>query len=305
MKFKPQYIKLLIVFFLFISTTACSLKKAATTTIGKVAYDGTIVVESEEDVELARNSIPSLILTLEVFAQGNPDDKTILTLLARSYGQYAFGFIEEDLIRYKGVDPVLYDKSRTRAKLFYKKGMDYGLRSLWKGNKLKDILSSPQEKFEKELKRYSKKQVPSLFWAAFCWGCWINLNRDDPEVFIDVSKVEAMVKRVIELDSTYYFGSAHSFLGAMASTRPVILGGNPSLAKESFNKAISISPEYLMNKVLFAQYYGVQFQDKKMFEEQLDSVEKSINKGQPNMRLANELAMIRAKLLLQREKDFF
>jgi hypothetical protein len=297
--------KILFAVLVFPCLAGCSLKKAATTTIGKVVADGTKVLEREEDVDLARNSTPSLILTLEVLAQGNPEDKRMQMLLARSYGQYAFGFLEEDLIRYRASDEELYRKSLDRARLFYKRGKDYGLNSLWSFKKQEKMLRLPQDQFERELNKFGKKEVPNLFWAAFCWGGWINLNRDDPEAFVDTPRVEAMMKRVAALDPSYYFGSAHTFLGAIASTRPMMLGGDPKRAEEEFKAAIRTDEGYLMHKVLYAQFYAVQTQNKALFESVLSKVKDADAVTVPEQRLANELAKRRAVFLLEKIKTYF
>ena len=283
----------------------CSLKKSATTVIGKIATEGTVVVESEQDLDLARSSTPSLIITLEVLSKGNPADKRLSTLLARSYGQYAFGFLEEDLIRYKDVDKSAYQKSYDRADLFYQRGKDYGLLALWAKKDQEKILSLPLDDFKKQLMKFGKKDVPALFWTAFCWGNWINLHRDDPSAFIDLPRVESMISRVMQLDSSYYYGSAHSFLATIAAIRPKMLGGNLDLARDEFEKALGVDNHYLMTKVLYAQFYAIQAQDPGLFEKLLSEVQNADAKLPANQRLANELAKRRATLLIEKKKKFF
>lgn len=285
--------------------SACGMKKVATATIGKLAVDGTSVLESEQDIELAKNSTPSLILTLEVLAKGNPNDKRMLTLLARSYGQYAFGFLEEDILKYKDTDPSLYKKASDRADLFYKRGRDYGLSALWSKKEQERVLSLPQDAFEKELLKFGKGRAGSLFWTAFCWGNFINLHRDDVLIFADISRVEAIVKRVLKLDPSFYYGSAHSFLGSIASSKPAMLGGQQKTAEDEFKAAMEVSSGYLMTKVLFAQYYAVQYQDKALFDKLLDEVKNSDANVLPEQRLANELAKRRAEILLEKGKKYF
>lgn len=285
--------------------SACGMKKVATATIGKLAVDGTSVLESEQDIDLAKNSTPSLILTLEVLAKGNPNDKRMLTLLARSYGQYAFGFLEEDILKYQDVDKAAYQKAYDRADLFYNRGKNYGLASLWPKKVQGKVLSLPQDAFEKELNKFGKGRAGSLFWTAFCWGNFINLHRDDVEIFADVPRVEAMVKRVIKLDPSYYYGSAHSFLGSIASTRPAMLGGNQKEAEDEFKAAMGVNNNYLMTKVLFAQYYAVQYQDRALFDKLLSEVQSAGADVLPEQRLANELAKRRAAILMEKGKKYF
>lgn len=292
----------MLIAFLF---SGCSLKKMTTATIGKIATDGTTVIESEQDLEIAKSSTPTLILTLEVLSKGNPNDRRMLALLARSYGQYAFGFLEEDLLKYKDVDKAAYQKAYDRADLFYKRGKEYGISALWPKKMQQKVLSLPQDAFEKELGKFGKGQVSSLFWAAFCWGNWINLHRDDVEAFAEISRVEAIIKRVLKLNPSYYYGSAHSFLGSLAASRPAMLGGNQKLAEDEFGAALGVNDNYLMTKVLFAQYYAVQYQDRSLYERLLADVQNADVKVLPEQRLANELAKRRAAILIEKEKKYF
>jgi len=299
---KTNFFLIVLIAFLF---SGCSLKKMTTATIGKIATDGTTVIESEQDLEIAKSSTPTLILTLEVLSKGNPNDRRMLALLARSYGQYAFGFLEEDLLRYKDVDKAAYQKAYDRADLFYKRGKEYGISALWPKKMQQKVLSLPQDAFEKELGKFGKGQVSSLFWAAFCWGNWINLHRDDVEAFAEISRVEAIIKRVLKLNPSYYYGSAHSFLGSLAASRPAMLGGNQKLAEDEFGAALGVNDNYLMTKVLFAQYYAVQYQDRSLYERLLADVQNADVKVLPEQRLANELAKRRAAILIEKEKKYF
>jgi hypothetical protein len=297
--------KIFLASIMVIMCASCSLRKPATAIIGKIATDGTVVVESEQDLDLARSSTPSLIITLEVLSKGNPADKRLATLLARSYGQYAFGFLEEDLIRYKDADKSAYQKSYDRADLFYQRGKGYGLFALWPKKEQEKILSLPLDDFKRRLAKFGKKDVPGLFWTAFCWGNWLNLHRDDPDAFIDLPRVEAMISRVVQLNPSYYYGSAYSFLATIAAIRPKMLGGDLDLARDEFEKALQVDNGYLMTKVLYAQFYAVQAQDPELFEKLLSQVQNADVKLPSNQRLANELAKRRAALLIEKKKKFF
>jgi hypothetical protein len=265
-----------------------------TRTVGAISFDGAAVLESEQDVEIARESTLPLIKSLEVFSAGDKKDKRYSALLAKSYGQYAFGFFEEDMIRYRGRDEAAYKKSRARADSFYDRGKNYGLRAV-----------GPEDKVEAQIKRSGKKDLPGLFWTAFCWGNWLNLHKDDPLAIIELPKIQGMVERVVEIDPTYNYGSALSFLGALHSSRPAMLGGNPQKAKEYFDQAMETAPNYLMNKVMAAQYLAVQTQNRRLFVSLLEGVMSSDAAALPEQRLANELAKRRAKLLLERVDNYF
>ena len=80
--------------------------------------------------------------------------------------------------------------------------------------------------FEKSLSVFSKQDVPHLFWAGYNWGNLVNLSKDDPETVADVSKAEALMRKVVDLDENYFYGGAHLFLGVFYGSRPQLLGGD-------------------------------------------------------------------------------
>ncbi|OGQ22924.1 MAG: hypothetical protein A3C46_05640 [Deltaproteobacteria bacterium RIFCSPHIGHO2_02_FULL_44_16] len=289
----------------FLIFTSCSLKKAAVSAIGGMAWDGQGVLEQEEDVELARQNTPPLIIALDVLRQSHPQEPRYAALVAKAYGQYAYGFYEEDLLRFKATKGEHDQKSLERAQHFYERGRDVGLTALKRKKSFARSLEKPQVEFEAALSSFGKKDVSTLFWTAFSWGGWLNLHRDDPMAIIDLPRIEAMIDRVIELMPTYEFGAAHAFRGVMAASRPPVLGGKPEEAKASFEKAIQIEPRYLMTKLLYAQYYAVQVQDKKLFEQLLREVEIADVNNFPEQKLANQLAKRRADLLWGMKEKLF
>src|SRR3989338_6073306 len=105
---------------------SCSMSKIASDMTSKIMRDGSPVFEQESDPEIAEVSGLAMMKTLEVFHFQNPTNKIYLNLLAKSYGTYAFGFLENRMIQHKK-DPEKYQLYFNRARNFYKKGMDYAL----------------------------------------------------------------------------------------------------------------------------------------------------------------------------------
>ncbi|MBI4125919.1 MAG: hypothetical protein HY465_00340 [Deltaproteobacteria bacterium] len=289
---------------LLLLSASCSLQKAAASAVGGLAWNGQTILEQESDVEAARLNTPPLIASLAVFAENKRDDRHFGALLAKAYGQYAYGFYEEDLLQYSSTD-YHYKESLERANRFYERGKAYGLRGLSRKSSFHKALTQPIPDFERSLRSFKKKDVPLLFWTAFCWGGWVNLHRDDPDAIAEFSRVVAMIDRVMELEPTYASGSALSFRAVLDASRPPMLGGNPKRAKELFDQAVAVEPRFLMTKVLFAQYYAVQVQDQKLFVQLLSDVAAADAAAFPEQRLANELAKRRATLLLGKAKLWF
>jgi hypothetical protein len=146
----------------------------------------------------------------------------------------------------------------------------------------------------------------ALFWTGFSWGGLANFSKDSPDSIVEIPRIEALMKRVKELDDNYYYGGPHLFLGALYASRSKMLGGQPEEAQKEFESAIAESHgKFLMAKVLYAQYYGVQTQNRGLFESSLKEVVAADAAALPEQRLANELAKRRADMLLRKEKMFF
>lgn len=288
---------------LAIAFPACGAKKMATNIMAEISTDGMVAVESEEDVAFARQSSPALIKTLEVLRYGNVRDFKALVLLSLAYGQYAFGFLEEDMLRFAPASAE-YKVARAEADLFYRRGREYGIAALVARGMDKGF-SAPFPEFKKKLASFGKKDAPALFWTAFNWAGYLNLHLDDPAEIAELPRIEAMIDRVIELDSGFSYGSAHAFKGVFASMRPKMLGGKPEEARKHFEHAIAIAPDYLMTKVLFAQYYARSQQDTALFRKELEEVVAADAAALPAQRLANEMAKRRAPLLLGMQKKLF
>ena len=156
------------------------------------------------------------------------------------------------------------------------------------------------------LKGYGKGSVPLLFWTSFSWGGSINLNKDSPEAIIEFPKTEAMMQRVLDLDEYYFYGGPHLFFGVSFGSRPAMFGGNLEKSKEHFDKAINAyQRKFLMALVMYAQVYAVQAQDPQLFDSLLGEVVAADPAAMPEQRLANELAVRRAKWLLEHKSLFF
>lgn len=272
--------------------------------MGSLSWDGQARLEREADLELARASTPSLILMLDALRESHPLDKHFAALMAKAYGQYAYGFFEEDLLRFDSKDPK-HAEALNRAQRFYSLGKDAGLKALSQKTAFRKGLQGSQDSFERALRSFGKGDVPLLFWTAVCWASDINLHRDDPASYIEVPRVSAMMDRVLVLHPSYTHGAAYAFRGVLESSRPPMLGGSPARAKASFEKAIAVEPRYLLHKVLFAQFYAVQVQDRELYERLLHEVRSADTTLFPEQRLANEIARKRAELLLQQVKRWF
>jgi hypothetical protein len=88
-----------------------------------------------------------------------------------------------------------------------------------------------------------KKDVPDLFTLGSAWAAWIQARRKNWNAVAEISRVEAIMQRVVELDEFYQDGQAHLYLGVLATFLPQALGGKPDVGKRHFERALEISKD--------------------------------------------------------------
>ena len=256
----------------------------------------------EGDTVLAQQAAPGNLKLLEGMARGDSKNPAIQLAASRLIAMYTFGYLEDSYEPGSDEEQV----ANQRARALYLRGRDYAIRVLQMHADFKKMMQMNLPDFRAALKVYQKKQVPELLWAAFNWGLYINLSREDLAAMAELSKVGAMAERVIELDESYYYGSAHIFMMVYHSSIPKSLGGDPDKAKAAFERAWKISAgRYLPTKYLFAKNYCVQTQDRPLFEKMLNDILEAPDDVLPEQALATAVMKIKAKRLLKMADDLF
>lgn len=286
---KITFIPLVLLFTLF--SSGC-IQSIAISTVGGIVHDGFEAIAEESDLDLAENALPANLKLLEVMLKSDPDNRQILLLLGEGYCSYALGFLE--------------DTEPARARALYLRGRDYALRVLTRDPAMKRALEGTLDELQTELMKRGRDDVPALFWAGFGWGGYVYLSLTDPDAIGDLSKVEAIMTTVSALDSTFYYGGSHVFLGTLAGSRPRILGGDVDRSRMYFESALRMNGgRFLMTYVYFARSYAVQTLDEVLFEELLGRVNSASLEILPEFRLANAIAKRKAELLLSKKAELF
>jgi hypothetical protein len=264
----------------------------AISTVGGMVDQGFEAFTSEGDLDFAQQALPGNLKLLEVMLRNKPDDVRLLTLASEGYASYAMAFLE-------GTDD-------TRAQDFYLRGRDFGMHILRQDAALSRALDGTPDDLVAELAKRDKDDVPGIFWTAFSWGSYIQLAMSDPNAVADLPRVQAMMEFVARVDSGYYYGGAHLFLGAVWGIRPKMFGGDLEKSKLHFETAIRLSDgKFLLTYVYYARTYAVQAQDEALFEELLTKVRETPLEVLPAFRLANAVAKKKAEILLAHKSDFF
>ena len=267
-------------------------QQIAINSLGSIMDNGFEVLNEEQDLDIAEKSIASNLKLLETIIKSDPGNDHYLLLASQGYSSYALGFVEDDSVE--------------RAKLFYLRGRDYGMRILNRHHAFDQAQEKNIDDFRAALAGLPKDDVAAVFWAAIGWGSYISWSLTDPSALADLPKVEAMMKFVLERDSNYFYGGAHFFLGTLYGSRPKILGGDLEASRRHFEQCLNINGgSFLMTYVYYARSYAWQAQDQELFERCLAKVDSASINILPKARLSNAIAKRKAILLRAKMDQLF
>jgi hypothetical protein len=228
---------------------------------------------------------------IDGFLYGDPDNEELLVSAANLYAAYASLFSEDD---------------NDRAQKLTTKGLGYALRAACVRHPSDcDLRKVDFQAFEASIGKKDAKDLPVLYALGAAWASWIEAHRDDWNAVAELSRIEVIMQRVVELDESYQGGGAHLYLGVLATLVPPALGGKPEVGRKHFERAIEISEgKNLMAKVIYARQYA-----RLVFDQELhDRLLKEVLKAQPDVQgytLLNTLAQRQAQDLLKSGEDYF
>jgi hypothetical protein len=268
------------------------IQTIALRSMGGILDNGLASFNEESDLQLAHEALGSNLKLIEAMIKSDPENEQFLIFATQGYNSYALAFCEDDSVE--------------RARVFYLRAKDYGMRVLLKNKKFKASLDGDITAFREAVKTFDKDDVPAIFWTAFSWGSYINITRTDVAGLADLSKVQALIEFVIEKDSSFYHGGAYLFLGTIEGSTPKSIGGNPDKSKEYFEKCLTLNGgKFLMTQLYYARTYAVATQDQPLFESLLKQVEDASVDILPEARLANVIAKQKARKLLALGNELF
>jgi tetratricopeptide (TPR) repeat protein len=268
------------------------IQTIALRSLGGILDNGLTSFNEESDLQLAHEALGSNLKLIEAMIKSDPENEQFLTFAAQGYNAYALAFCEDDSVE--------------RARVFYLRAKEYGMRVLMKNKIFKEVLDSNITAFREAVNTFNKDDVPAIFWTAFSWGSYVNITRTDVAGLADLSKVNALIEFVAEKNPSFYHGGAYLFLGTIEGSTPKSLGGNPVKAKEYFEKCLALNGgKFLMTQLYYARTYAVATQDQPLFESLLKQVEEASPDILPEARLANIVAKKKARKLLAQSNELF
>ncbi|GBD03201.1 hypothetical protein HRbin19_00482 [bacterium HR19] len=281
-------------FFVVFGATSCSIQKLAIVMTAEATGEAAQEIQKYDVPFIVGAGIPANLLILETGRLLDPENEKILSNLAETYCSYGSGFVED------------YDQEK--ANILYYKGYKYAEQALSLKNKefarvlekLKKGEGSPEEL----AKTLRKKDIKEAFWYTACLGYWISTSKGSPESVVEISKMLALVDKLIELDENFFYGGPLLLKATFYASAPNILGGSPVKAKIYFDKVFKkTGGKFYLAKAVYAQFYATLLKDrteKEVYEEELARLEDKI-KSYDDIIANTEDPNIRAKLQSQVE----
>lgn len=284
----------------------CNLRELTVNQTSNVLVAATPTMDREDDVELAAQALPSQLKMIEGLLESSPHNENLLGLAAQAYTQYAFGFVEDEMEIVRATDLERSEVLRRRARALYLRGLQFGLRLLGEhDDRFPKVFYGGNKELKEAIDKHGKDSIKGLFYAGLGLAGAINLGKDDPALIAWLPKIEIFMARVRELDERFQYGGSLLTLGAFWASRTKFFGGDPERGKALFDRAVSLYPNFLMTKVVYARTYAVQTQNREVYERLLGQVVESKTDVMPEQRLANELARRRAQRYLAETDEFF
>lgn len=246
-------------------------------------------LQKQTDIHLVCEGGPSYLLMIDSLIDGDPDNSELLTLGAKAYSGYLTALTE-------------CGRSRARLQAIAAKARLYGVKRLAKRLPVKP--KEPLESLDQTLTTLSVSEVEPLFWSTAAWTSWVFQQQGSPASMADLVKIEKIMLRLVELDESFGNGAMHLILGSYYGAKPKMIGGKPQLAADYFERGLVISKrQYLPLHVAYAQTYCRMTLNRNLHDNLLrEVIDFKLHKA-PEHALANQVAKIKAKKLM--EENFF
>ena len=268
--------------------SGCQILASSATT--RLAEDVSAAVLDQDDVLIVRDGGPAYLIAIDGLIQGDPYNQTLLLAGARLYSAYSSAFVAEP----------------ERARRLTLRAKNYGQRALCaRRPPLCDSAKLSFSKFERNLALTQPTDVDALYGLGSAWAIWVQASTSDWNAIADLPKVQALMERIVELQSDFESGGAHLYLGVLYTLRPESMGGKPELGRRHFESAIEFSDgRNLAAKVLFARQYARLVFDRPLHDRLLNEVVNADPRAK-GFTLSNVLAQEEAQQLLADADEYF
>ena len=271
-----------------LSLNACSSLLSSATE--DFAANLSSAILNHNDPETVADAIPAYLLMQEALIKQQPDNQSLLLSVSTLYRSYA-GLIKED---------------EKRLQALSDKALEFALQAACLQKETYCKLNQLNfAEFESNIQKSDEQDLNTLYTLGAAWASWIQAHKQDWNAVAQLAQVKAIMQQVIKLDENYQQGAGHLYLGVLASLLPPAMGGQPEVAKQHFEKALTLSQgKNLMVNVMYAKHYARMLFDRELHDKLLNQVVDAESK-QEGLTLINIAAKQQAEQLLKSADDYF
>lgn len=243
-----------------------------------------------DDPATVASAIPTLLIVLDSAASGDKASGQLKLSTAQMYGAFSSAFVDEP----------------ARQKILTNRGFNYAKAGSCIENKVWcDVPAMDNAAFQQFVASLDKKDVPIAYAYAASWLAYIQANSDNWSIIADLGRAKQLLEFIVKYDEAYDNASAHLYLGAIATTLPPALGGQPEIGQQHFERALELTDnKNLLIKVEYARRFARSTFDQVLHHRLLTEVLEADFRV-PDLTLMNAWARQQAQQLLATEADYF
>jgi len=224
-----------------LALSGCSIRQVAVSRLADTLAAGGSVYASDNDPELVGEALPFSLKTIEGLLLEVPEHRGLLLTAASGFTQYSYAWVDLESFVIEDSDPHRAGQLKRRAKNLYLRGRAYALRAVQLQFQQPDFVGSLRRDAQGTLSRFSKENIPELYWLALSWAAAIASDTSDMDLVADLNLVDAIMRRCLELDEGYDDGALHEFMIAWQGGRSPLQGGGADSARQHFARAVGLS----------------------------------------------------------------
>ncbi len=160
------------------------------------------------------------------------------------------------------------------------------------------------ERIEEAIRVLDRRAVPALYWRSANMGKWASYE-GFATLLAYKDEVKAIMQWCLEQDESFYYGGPHRYFGAYFARIPAMAGRDLNKSKEHFEKSLRFEPNYFATRVLYAQDYAVNAQDRATFDAQIEYVLGHDPNVLPDAAPENVCEQRKARALKERAEEVF